>query len=313
MRTLTSFNIAATLLTLLMIGCDQTLELNAPFERKLVVYAILSNRSETQTARITTTEPDFALAMQRSNTGEPGITVRITEGGVDYLFTDSLFVPDSIHLFVAYNLQVETGKEYSLAVHSPSLGTVTSSLTPPSQGRMFVDNPESLEVVDRVARFPVGVTLGANGAAFILRFYVEFEYMAGTELRTERIEVPWRAEGGVSDSTRLTYPSILGRGQSQPFDARWTDGASFSGDAYRYVIGRIKGLHSADGLRFRNAVFHLTQIDYPLYAYYSTVNGFPGSGSLRLDEPDFTNIVGGHGVFGSERVDEYSLALTPSL
>ncbi|MEK7671562.1 MAG: hypothetical protein AAB344_05010 [Bacteroidota bacterium] len=39
------------------------------------------------------------------------------------------------------------------------------------------------------------------------------------------------------------------------------------------------------------------QLDDALYAYYTTANGFPDSGTLRLDEPDYTNIEGGLGVF----------------
>jgi hypothetical protein len=209
---------------------------------------------------------------------------------------------------------IEEGQTFDLTVQSSSLGVVRARTTSLYRGSVYVENPESLEVVSTVARFPVEVTLGSNGAAYILRFFVEYEYLAGGTWQTERMEVPWQVRGGsATEPAQLIYPILLARGQNAPISPSGSDGGTFSGDAYRYVITHIKNKYTTGGLRFKNAVFSLTQTDYPLYAYYSTVNAFPGSGSLRLDKPDYTNIEGGLGVFASERLDEYLMALSPSL
>jgi hypothetical protein len=53
------------------------------------------------------------------------------------------------------------------------------------------------------------------------------------------------------------------------------------------------------GFRLTSATFILTQVEANLYNYYSLANGFLDPYSVREDQPDFSNIVGGFGVFGA--------------
>ncbi len=53
------------------------------------------------------------------------------------------------------------------------------------------------------------------------------------------------------------------------------------------------------GARIIRAIFVLTQIDDALYNFYYVGNGPPDPTTIRLDVPDYTNVAGGLGVFGS--------------
>ena len=302
-------------------GCDESVNLNAPFEQKLVVYCVLTNRSDTQFARVYTTYPVGEGVRDSTGHGVEDVTMTVRQGPRTYTFSDTSVVGDSLSrppvwvlARVAHGLSVEEGKTYELVVNSPSLGEVHSSVTSLSRGEMYVENPESLEVPTQVARFPVIVTLGSNAAAYILHFFLDYDDLVGGTWRSERVEVPWDVQdAGGGESPKPIYPVLLGRGQNTRWSPSGSDGVSFSGTAYRYVVSRLRAQFPGGDLRFKRAVFSLTQIDHPMYAYYSTVNGFPGSATLRLDDPDYSNIVGGLGVFATMRGDLYALPLSPTL
>jgi hypothetical protein len=63
------------------------------------------------------------------------------------------------------------------------------------------------------------------------------------------------------------------------------------------------------GFTLRGATFILTQVEPNLYRYYNIVNGFQDPYSVRMDQPDYTNIAGGAGVFGAMVEDSVSVSL----
>jgi hypothetical protein len=301
-------------------GCDQSVNLDAPFEQKLVVYAVLSNRTETQFARVYTNYSGMEGTTDSTRYGAMDVTMTVGQGSRTYVFTDTLVVGDSVNgqpawirTRVAHQLSIEEGKSYELVVSSPSLGMVRSTVVSLLRGEIYVQNPESLDVPTAVARIPVVVTLGSNAAAYILRFYLEYEYLLDVTWYSAKVEVPWTIEGGESEAPKVTYPSLLARGQKAPISPRGSDGVTFPGSAYRYVVSQIHDQYPGGNARLKRAIFSLTQIDYPMYAYYSTVNEIPGAGTLRLDEPDYTNIQGGFGVFATQREDVITYVLSPGL
>lgn len=80
----------------------------------------------------------------------------------------------------------------------------------------------------------------------------------------------------------------------------------FGAAGYAAVVSQLRQRYTGGRVRLKGTRFVLTQLDNWFYAYYSVANGFPDSGTLRLDEPDYTNINGGLGVFAvsSETVVE---------
>jgi hypothetical protein len=311
------------LLSVQFFGCDQALQPNAPFQKRLVVYAVLTNRSDTQFARVYTSYPSEGdtPGADSARYGMLDAILTIRQGSNIYQFLDTLVLADSVkggpvwvRARVAHGLTPSERLPYDLAVSSPSLGTARSSLIYLAPGRLTVANAESLFLPSAVDRFPVAVTLSADAAAYIVRFTLEYEVLTGGVWRPARVEVPLGREtsAGAAQGNYI-YPSLMARGQLSDVALEGRAGVVFPGWAYRGVLAQLRDTYGGTNLRFRNAVFTLTQVNLALYAYYSTANAFFGAATLRLDEPDYSNIQGGLGVFGAIRDDADTLRLSTTL
>lgn len=314
---------AIAILSVHLIGCDQTLQPDAPFEKRLVVYAILTNRGDTQFARVYTSYPSEGdtPGADSARYGMLDANLTIRQGSNVYQFRDTLVLSDSIsgravwiRSRVVHGLTPSERLPYDLVVSSPSLGTARSSLVYLAPGRLTVANAESLFLPSAVDRFPVAVNLSADAAAYIVRFTVEYEALTGGLWQPGRLEVPLDRETSVGTAPgNYIYPSLMARGQLSDVALEGRGGVVFPGWAYRGVLSQLRNTYGGTNLRFRNAVFTLTQVNFPLYAYYSTANAFFGAATLRLDEPDYSNIQWGLGVFGAMRDDADTLRLPENL
>ena len=81
---------------------------------------------------------------------------------------------------------------------------------------------------------------------------------------------------------------------------------------YKEVITRIRS-NPADTVRFSGVVIEYQQFDEKVFTYYSIANNFPGGSSIRLDEPDFTNVSDGYGIVGmmSRKTQRFTLPSNP--
>ncbi|MBE0557864.1 MAG: hypothetical protein IH628_11585, partial [Proteobacteria bacterium] len=92
------------------------------------------------------------------------------------------------------------------------------------------------------------------------------------------------------------FPRLERRETSTPFEEHIL---LFENVAYRWTIASVRSGHDVDSVRFLRAEFEFLSTDPHLYTYYNIVSGFRDEFTLRTDEPDYTNIRGGRGVFGA--------------
>jgi hypothetical protein len=261
-----------------IVGCDSTFNPDGPYKEKLVVYAVFSSRSDTQFVRVYTTS---VSRNPSTAAGIPDARVMITQGDSIYQFrdttverNDSTLSPTRLKAYVAYRLHLTPGLRYGLSVTSPARGSVSSQASALYRGTMLTESSTSSSIT--VLVFP-----GVNARAHVVRMYLEYESRNDSVWVPGRIEIPRY----VTATGEYVYPRPVSREiQRVNFDAL----------SYASVVA---GLRQQGLVRLLRTVFVLTQLDGTLYAYYSTVNGFPDTGTLRLDEPDYTNIDGGLGVF----------------
>jgi hypothetical protein len=83
---------------------------------------------------------------------------------------------------------------------------------------------------------------------------------------------------------------------------QWSNSASYSLSSFDSVMTQISA-GDPDKLRYKIDYFTFTleECDRHLSRYYSSVRGYLDEYSVRLDEPVFTNVTGGIGIFGSYR------------
>lgn len=83
----------------------------------------------------------------------------------------------------------------------------------------------------------------------------------------------------------------------------------FSRVAYFDRLGAIYDRYPLGTVHVKRALVLMTQVERNLYTYVKVVNGFQDAYSIRTDQPDYTNIVGGHGIFGAMVEDSLSVDL----
>ena len=113
----------------------------------------------------------------------------------------------------------------------------------------------------------------------------------------EELEVPTvHVVDSVAGIIQVRYPT-LERVQGSQY------AVAFMVGAYRWALKDIVARHFPNQVIFKQARFQMTQLDENLYKYNKTVNSFEDKGSIRLDQPDFSNISGAVGMFGACAVD----------
>lgn len=302
-------------------GCDDSFNPDGPFDRKLVVYAVLSDRNDTQYVRVYASYPPMSdPSYVPSDNQVTDAEVSIARGATIYRFHDTI-VPRSglssyasqIRLNVAYRFPMAQAARYVLTVNSPTWGSVSASLISLYSGRMYLQNAGSLADPNPATAFTVSIAPGVNIAAYIVRAFLDYEVRGAAPQTHGRMEIPIALQTGTTGPDSYIYPTPIRRGGAPVPDSPGNEMVVFSAEAGRAAIDGLRGQYPGDTIQFTRAVVSLTQMDSVLYSYYNVLHGFPGSGSLRLDEPDFGNIRGGLGIFASTTVDSVVLPIsTPS-
>jgi hypothetical protein len=296
-------------------GCNQPFEPKAELERKLVVYSILYTNRNEQFVRVSTNY-DVSGFDPNENTTDPALkdaTVSILSEGKTYTLRDTVLQrPDNeryktpINCYVARPFNVSYGKAYELHVVSSSLGTARASLTIPER-TYIVLRVDGEEYLDRLPPPPPPrtpdqtITVFGNfskwAAGYVLRFFLRYDVLKDSIWVAEEQEVPTvHVVDSAAGVMQVRYPTVE-RVQGSAY------AAAFMVGAYRWALKDIVVRCFPNQVIFRQAKFQMTQLDGNLYRYYKTLNAFGDKRTIRLDQPDYSNINGGFGVFGACAVD----------
>ncbi len=165
--------------------------------------------------------------------------------------------------------------------------------------------------LSRKSSWPVTIDVNFRSlrGAFALHLYVEYYALLGGGWHLGREEVAARSYTDAADQTVLEYPqftpvtSVANANVSQ---------AEITFDSTEYHAAFTRASRKSPGnVVFVDAMIVLTQVDETLYSYYVVNNITVGDQStVRVDVPEFTNIDGGWGVFGSSvTVTQYTSLL----
>ena len=285
------------LLGALAICCNQPFEPDGPANSKLVVYSILNGASSTQFVRLSTTydaSPAPSLRGASVSMTFDGRTVQFRDTTVTT--TDASGAPASIPMFVAYQMPITGGSKYTLRVTDPSgLGAEVRStaLQPP----YFALN--NAKVLSRSVRSQIilNTTFGSFDGAFVMHFYLDFYAYVNGGWELHREEVPVRSYEESDGTTVKVFPSLdLVRTYSA---SRTMVPIKYDTLQYDQTRSEIVSRYTAAPVVWLRATFVLSQIDDVLYNYYFVNNGPRDNSTIRMDQPDYTNIPKGLGVFGS--------------
>jgi hypothetical protein len=297
----------SVLVLLIWAGCEHPFDSKGPYDKRLVVYSILSNRSDSQYVRVYSTynPPAYNPLDVSSDTYVQNARVSIANDSASYNLVNTV-IPRSdrsrystdIPAYVGYPIRVQFGKTYSLGVRSPD-GNATASVTTPGVGLVEAYNPQELKAplkyTDDIA---ARVKLSPGAAGYIVRLFIDFDVTSTQGVIHTRVEVPNAVVPIGTADTSFQYPTLVRR-SSDPFIV--FEAAIFSLDGYKVFLNDL--IAQTGPIHLTSATFILTQVEDNLYKYFNIVNGFQDQFSIRTDQPDYSNIVGGFGVFGAMRDD----------
>lgn len=295
-------------LGLSLVSCDQAFEPDGPAHSKLVVYSILNGASSTQFVRLSTTYSTPPAPSLR------GASVWMTYDGTTVQFHDTTITTvddagatQTIPVFVAYQMPITGGSTYALHVTDPSglsADVRSTALRPPS---FSINNTKVLSRKVR-AQIILNTTFGTSRGAFVMRFYLDYYAFVNGGWELQREEVPARSYMETNGTTVKVYPAL---DLVSTFSAaRATVPITFDTLQYDETRAQIISRYPAAPVVWLRATFVLSQIDDVLYNYYYVNNGPSDNSTIRMDEPDYTNVPAGLGVFGSSVIVTMTYPLT---
>jgi hypothetical protein len=308
----------------LIAGCNDSINPTAPFEPRLVVFSVLSAASDTQYVRVATSydPPNGNPLLQTDDQSLKDAVVTISDGVTTYPFrfmtidrTDTSRYTRPISVYSAYPFRPQANREYTLTVASASHGQVTATTRVPGSG--YIDCFTIAELVQPSSPSyftkPIVTQFSLHdlAKAQLVRFFIVYTTEnPGDNGKEQYYEVPtlWRIINDNLDITFKLFPTPTRR--TAPLNRRdqtYYLSISYPYPTYNESIYQIKRRNF--NVRFKRAVFYLVQFDEQWYKYYATANLFQDRLAVRVDPPDYTNIQGGLGLFGSFRVDSVVVPL----
>ncbi len=296
-------------LMITLAACNQPFEPDGPASSKLVVYSILDGTSSTQYVRLSTTyaEPP--------STGLHGASVTMTYDNKTVVFRDTTITATDasgstmpVQVYVASPMAITSGSTYTLHVTSPSGLTANVSAAALRRPFFSINNTRTLSRSVK-QQIVLNTSFGSMEGAFVMHFYLDFYAYVNGGWELHRAEVPTRSYENNDGSTVKVFPGL---DLVKPFVASRPGSVPIQFDTLQYDQTRAEVLsrYPAAPVVWLRAVFVLSQVDDVLYNYYYVNNGPTDHSTIRMDQPDYTNIPKGLGVFGSSVSTTVSYPLT---
>jgi hypothetical protein len=289
-------------------ACNQPFEPDGPTHGKLVVYSILDGSGTRQYVRLSTTyaEPPVPVLHNASVWMTYGTTT-VQFRDTTIMTTDASGNQVSVPVYAANAFTITGGTKYTLHVTEPTglnVDVAASALQKPS---FSINNTKTLSRSVR-QQIILNTTFGSKSGAYVMHFYLDFYAFVNGGWELHRVEVPSRAYINGLGSLVKIYPTLDLVG---PLAASQSI-VPIKYDTLQYDATRadVISQYPAAPVVWLRAVFVLSQIDDVLYNYYYVNNGPSDQSTIRMDQPDYTNIPKGLGVFGSHVVTTMIYPLT---
>jgi len=290
-------------------GCENSFDPRGPYQKQLVVYSVLSSSSDSQFVRIYTTYNPSGVdpAGNTADTYVRKATVTLTDDSATYKLRDTSITrvdksryTDDIGAYIAYPCRTRRGKTYTLSVASDQ-GNVSATVGVPGTGLLIPDNSFILKAPDRYNEdVTVTIRVSPLTRGYVVRLYLDYLVQEGGVWVHRRDEIPNSAVSSSDAIVQYSYPTLTRRTSEVPEPYI---NVHFPITVYTPFFAKNVGRYGTDGYKIVSATYILTQVEANLYKYFNLANGFQDPFSIRTDQPDYSNIHGGLGIFGAMTVD----------
>ena len=298
---------------LLFSSCNHSFSPKGPFKQQLVTYSLLTDERDRQFVRIYQTyDVDGFDPFQNKTDGQVvGAQVAIVDGNTTYMMRDTILPRAStshydspIHAYVG-DFSARRGRSYQLVLDLGQGNSATATVTVPDYlTRLWMVTGFNLDEPGAEQKKVLYVWIYAASTAltkgYAGQMVVQYQMLTPSGWQDREDEVP--PDEGYSLTNR-----VISRNNEN-------GGLSFSRSnvMYRSLLLAITGSNPNTSIVFKRLVFRVLQVDQNLYDYYKIVHGFQDPYTIRYDQPDFTDMSSGFGLFGGYTIDTLVHELPPN-
>lgn len=293
------------------LACNQPFDPRGPLDSQVVVFSVLSTDRIVQFVRVEQNymPTGFDALAYTSDNFVPNALVTIQ--GTDSTFTlrdTTIARPDmsrykfSIRAYFAKPLVINYGASYQVTVHSPQFEDASTAIVVPARP-VVVMTPLSSQILqyprpDTVkTEIVFTIDLGGGAKGWIGRLFVYYNVLKEGRWVEERVPVP------IYFIFPKVFTSVVYRELTRA-GYKNRSASVYRNDMYARTINQVANeKYPSSRITFTRAVFELVQVEENLYNYYEVAHGNNDPLSVRLDEPLYTNLVGGVGVVGAYTLD----------
>ena len=288
-------------------GCDDTVNPNAPYEPRIVVYCILSTGTNKQFVRTYATADPSQTSKDMAEPFVGDATITLSQQNTVYQLRDTTIARSDTSRYskgvgakVASPLVPKYGSEYVLKVQSQTLGTYVARTTIPKRGSISSPFIYILQTPGDY-NYDLPLDVKVYGRGYVLRMMLQYEVEINGIWFEQTEEVPRSMGIGISE---VLFPVVV-EAQGQGEKLKWPL------ETLKYTFAGIMKRFEMNHITFKRVVLQLRQYDENLFNYFQIVNSFHDARSIRVDMPDYSNIPNGQGVFGACTVEELVYELPP--
>jgi hypothetical protein len=298
-----TINIFIIMIILFIYGCKKDdFDPVKNYEDKMVIMGILNNNSNIQFIKIQKTYEE-----QTTNGSEKtlkNLKVQVIENAsAIYTFRDTI-IPGVTNYAVYYNkdLKIQPGLGYSLEIDDEKYQLVCATAIAPYPNYSITYKNNLVVLI-----LNSGSLFAEYNYTYEYHIYYEYLQKTNNEWLYKRMEVPIQIN--ISDKTGDTtviYPT-------QPKEKILTiDSIKVPYSNFAYTVSKINDAAGGDSIKSLSRFVYFTTVETNLYGYL--FKGFTDKYSIRLDQPDWSNVLNGEGVFGIICTDSrYLYSDTPIL
>ena len=280
-------------LTLFNFGCDDGFDIVSEYEEQLVVFLVLDNRSDKQIIKVQKLQNSFGLPTLEKLI-DP-VSVRIVHPlGYSITFKDTVINTASNYNTLYIDSLDLTEGVYKLFVNARDSLYAWSNITvgPELQIILSQDNKGYSVYLHTLH--------SVRGAS--IKPYLFYTLRQNSEFVEKSIEVPRAIHINKNDTVEVFSGLVQLIGGD-----RTSTHLQLPLSSVQYMRDKLTNYFGAENVQFNNMKFIAYGYDWSLYEYINLHEGYSDDYSVRLDKPNYTNIVGGMGIFGAVLVDSASI------
>jgi hypothetical protein len=263
------------------------------FESNVIVHAVLDLRKNIQFVKIQ--QSFYNLTSNQNEKILKNLNAKLIESsGKFYLLRDTIINGLSDYS-VLYNKDIVLKPGgYTLIINSDNFPTVWGTVNIPQEQQIGISYH-----TDRI-----GIDLLPNLATkgFTYRFYIHYTINQGGTLVNGTDEIPYQINDATDESSIIYFRGFV---QKKGFYSH--DSISVLNKCLKYALKKIEKKANSQTFTYDSCSVVIDNLDWNLFDYLQSINGFNDPYSIRLDVTAFSNIIGGYGVFGAIRSDTMNI------